>query len=351
MTTPREALDKHLGAAVTAAADFARLVAGYAMGATLRSEEGVARGRNAIAAWYAERAYFYQAIDLRVERLEARPGFAAVDWWGSLGDSAYGGREELELDENGLITEQRVVRIVRSDREFRHVRVEIEPPLLRLVIDRDEKRNAVNQTMLRAMTDALGEAGRDPDIRVIVLQGAGRDFCAGEDVRGFDFPDVATAERFLDGPLGFFTAVETVPKPLVVAVHGHALGFGSEVLLVADAVYAEPSSRFGFAEIDHGAVPSVLVTRGLDVTFRRRALRFALTGDRFGVADAVDGRLVHEVVDKADAAAEAAALEMAGWSPASSGLVKALLGRGAADGHDHAREFMPPVLVQVAPSI
>src|SRR5262249_42065073 len=146
-------------------------------------------------------------------------------------------------------------------------------------------------------------------------------------------------------------ALERLPKPVCVAVHGFAFGFGSEVLVVADSVHASPGTMLGFAEIDHGLVPSVLVTRGLDVALRRRALDFALTGRRISVEEALEARLVHEVVDDPRAAAEAAAREMAEWTPESVALVKGMLGSGAVDDHGRAREFMPPVLMQVAVSI
>jgi enoyl-CoA hydratase len=231
------------------------------------------------------------------------------------------------------------------------LRFELEPPLARIVIDRDGKRNAVSLPMLEAMRLFVDEIAGNDEVRALVLAGEGRGFCAGEDVRGFDFPDVETAERFLAGPLDLFVALERLPKPLVVAVHGFAFGFGSEVLLVADSVHAAPGTVLGFAEIDHGLVPSVLVTRGLDVAFRRRVLDLALTGRRIGVEEALGARIIHEIVDDPRAAAEAAALEMAEWSPESVALVKGMLGSGAVDDHARALEFMPPVLIQVSVAI
>lgn len=220
------------------------------------------------------------------------------------------------------------------------------------MIDRDAKRNALSLPMLEGMRRFVEEVvAPADDVRALLLAGEGRGFCAGEDVRGFEFPDIEAAERFLAGPLDLFAALEVLPKPVVVAVHGFAFGFGSEVLLVADAVFAGPGTTFGFAEIDHGLVPSVLMTRGLDVVFRRRALDLALTGRRFGVEEALEARLVHEVADDPRAAAEAAAREMAAWTPESVAVVKGLLGSGALDDHDRAREFMPPVLTQVSVSL
>jgi enoyl-CoA hydratase/carnithine racemase len=342
-------LRRHL--AQTGTTDAITLAADYAPDACLHAHDGDVHGREAIGAWFVERRDFFQALDLRLERLEARPGFASVDWWARAGSRAFAGRDEFEIDADGLIAEQRIVAVGKTDREFRNLRVEVEPPIMRIVLDREEKRNAVSLPMLTIMSEALAEAADDEGIRAVFLAGEGTGFCAGEDVGGFEFPDVATARQFLDGPLGFFTALEVLPKPVVAAVHGHAFGFGSEVLLACDLTVAHPDARFGFAEIDHGAVPSVLVTRGLDTTFRRRALYLALTGRRFGVDEAMPARLIHRVEDDYLAAAELAAREMATWSPAAVALVKGLLGADTREDHDRARDFMPSVLLQVEPSI
>lgn len=346
----REAFDEHITA--VAGGDTERIAAGYSDEARLVMPTGEAiEGRSAITSWFGERADFFGTLSLRPERIEIRPGFAALDWRGLIGEDPYEGRDEFDVDRLGLITEQRVVRVSRSKRPPLGLRVELEPPLARLILDRDDKRNAVSQPMLAAMTAFVHEVRDDSSLRALVLSGSGRAFCAGEDVGGFEFPDVGTCLRFLDGPFNFFTAVETMPKPLVVAVHGAALGFGSEVLLVADAVYADPGSTFGFAEIDHGAVPSVLVTRGLDVVLRRRAADLAVTGRRIDAAAAREMRLVHRLTDDPVGEAEAAALGMAEWAPDAVAVVKGVMGRGAGDDHDRAREFMPAVLMQVEPAL
>lgn len=343
----RAALDEHLAA--SRALDFERIGRGFAAEATLLANGEEVRGRSAIVEWFRVRKDFFSALTFRLERVEVLDACVAIDWWGTIGERAFCGRDEFDADSAGLITQQRVVSVVATDRPFANVRLEFEPPVARLVLDRDEKRNAVSQPMLKRMTAAIAEVGARADVRVLVLTSEGRDFCAGEDVGGFEFPDSDTARRFLDGPLDFFTAVEELAKPVIAAVSGYALGFGSEVLLVVDSVYAAADSVFGFAEIDHGAVPSVLVTRGIDCAFARRAAFLAMSGRRFGVDHAVEARLVHRVVDEPRAAAEAAALRLAERAPAAVALIKTLLGAHAAEDHDRARDFMPPVLRQVVP--
>jgi len=342
-------LQAHL--AQTAVVDAGVLATEYAPTAVLSTHDGDVRGNEAIGAWFAKRREFFLSLALRLERLEAGDGFAAVDWWAQSGPRLLEGRDEFDLDDEGLIVEQRIVRVGRTEREFRNVRIEVEPPLMRIVLDREDKRNAVSQPMLGIMTEALKEAAASDAIRAVVLWGEGSGFCAGEDVHGFDFPDVAAARSFLGGPLDFFSALEALAKPVVVAVHGHAFGFGSEVLLACDSCFATPHARFGFAEIDHGAVPSVLMTRGLDTVFRRRALHLALTGRRFTVEEALSARMIHSVVDDVRGAAESAAIDMASWSPPAVALIKGLLGAEATDDHNRARCFMPPVLLQVEPSL
>ncbi len=231
------------------------------------------------------------------------------------------------------------------------VRIERDGPLLHIVLDRDAKRNAVSQPMLATLTRAVVDAAADARVGAVVLRGEGRDFCAGEDVRGFDLGDLASASRFLEGPTRFFEQLEILEKPVCVAVHGHALGFGSEVLLTADVVVAHPGSTFGFAEIDHGAVPSVLMTRGVGSVRRRRAISWALTGRRFGALEALGAGLVHLVDPDPVAVATDWARRMATYEPAATAMVRSVLGIDAFEDHDLARDVMPAVLLQTRAAI
>lgn len=343
----RHALEQHVAASQDL--DLDRLVAGYAEHAELVTHDGeTVRGRGPVVAWFEERGDFIRTLDLRPERIEIRPGHATLGWWGSLpSGQRLEGRNEFTVDGDGLITRQVVAAYGRTDRDAADVRVEITPPLLEIVLARPHKRNAVSQPMLHHMTTALRECASDDGLRAVVLSGDDPDFCAGEDVGGFYFPDEDTARRFLHVPLTFFEALETLPHPVVVAVQGHALGFGSEVLLVADTVVAHPGATFGFAEIDHGAVPSVLVTRGLGVVGRRSVLDLALTGRRFSADAAWDVGLVHRIHAHPAAAARETARELATYSQGSVAVTKGLLGADARDDHVRARGFMPAVLTGV----
>jgi enoyl-CoA hydratase/carnithine racemase len=343
----REALDKHLAGVFNANPDQIR--EGYEKNAILRLPEGEICGKDAIGEWYGQSIDLCKTLNFRFERIEIKDLWASINWWADskTSDLCVEGHEEFTINPEGNIQEQLVLKTGPTERPYEGIRFELEPPLARLILDRDEKRNAVSQAMLKIMKQSVAEVADNPDIRALVISGIGKDFCAGEDVRGFDFPDATSVVRFLDGPLDFFNAIETMNKPVVIAVHGHALGFGSEILLVADAVFSSPDAVFGFAEIDHGAVPSVAVTRGLDVMFRRRVLDLALTGRLFDVNTAIEARLVNAISDNPIEAADQAAIQMSAWSPDSVSLIKSLLGHGAPDDHDRARNFMIPPLTQV----
>jgi enoyl-CoA hydratase/carnithine racemase len=343
----REALDKHLAGVFNANPD--QIKEGYDKDAILRLPDGEICGRDAIGEWYRQNIDLCKTLNFRFERIEIKDWWASIKWWADSKNSniLIEGHEEFFINSDGFIQEQLVPITNPTERSHGGIRFELEPPLARLILDRDAKRNAVSQAMLKIMKQSVAEVADNPNISALVISGIGKDFCAGEDVRGFDFPDAGSVGRFLDGPLDFFNALETMNKPVIVAVHGHALGFGSEILLVADGVFSSPDAVFGFAEIDHGAVPSVAVSRGLGMIFRRRVLDLALTGRRFDVKTAIEAHLVHAMADNPIEAADQAAIQMASWSPDSVSLIKSLLGHGSPEDHDRARDFMISPLTHV----
>lgn len=227
-----------------------------------------------------------------------------------------------------------------------HIRMAVSGPVAELVLARPRKRNAMTGDMLAAMTRAVADVGARDDVRALVIRGEGPDFCAGEDVGGLRVRTAAEARSYLDTPLDLMRALEALPKPVVVAVQGHALGFGAEVLLMADGVYVGPDAVIGCAEIDHGLAPPVLLTRGLGVLRRRHAVALALLGERLSAEDAVRVGLAHAVVPDPHAAAMAAAREWARWSPHGVAALKGWLAAGVDDDLDRAREFMPEIMVR-----
>jgi enoyl-CoA hydratase/carnithine racemase len=115
-----------------------------------------------------------------------------------------------------------------------------EPGIRLVTIDRPERRNALDRATYAGLTDALEAAGRDAEVRALVLTGAGGCFTAGNDLK--DFQDVETGG---DSPgLTFLKALRACPLPVVAAVEGHAVGIGTTLLLHCDLAYAGDGARF-----------------------------------------------------------------------------------------------------------
>ena len=143
-------------------------------------------------------------------------------------------------------------------------------------IDRPHRRNAADLAVDAALEDAV-----TAEAAAVVITGSGGDFSAGDDVAIFDFDGLDEAEQFLARVTRLFELVESVPRPVVAAVDGYALGFGFELALVSDLAIATPESVFGLPEITHGAAPPNALGRGIDVLGRGWVRHLAVSGRRW----------------------------------------------------------------------
>lgn len=173
--------------------------------------------------------------------------------------------------------------------------VEVAGGTMALTFNRPDKLNAIDARMAREFMDAITLAGSDPQVRVLLLQGAGRAFCAGRDVTA------APTDEDLVGVQAVAEALVALPKPVVAAVHGWTGGAGLEWMLDADIVVAAEGSRFRFPEAQLG----VFVTGGVTATLTAavgvaRAKALTLLGEEFGAAQAQAWGLVWQVVPDAD---------------------------------------------------
>jgi enoyl-CoA hydratase/carnithine racemase len=178
-------------------------------------------------------------------------------------------------------------------------------------LNRPHRLNAIVPELLEDMIGALHAAGLDPDVRCIVLTGAGRAFCSGDDLKDFGAQarDEATARAYIERIQDVTRAILLGDTPVVGAVRGWAVGGGLEWMINCDFAIAAESTRFFFPEIALG----VFVTGGVtDLLPRlvglRRARELILLGERFDAAQAHAWGLLHKVVAGTDLIAEALAL-------------------------------------------
>ena len=178
--------------------------------------------------------------------------------------------------------------MTRPDLQSGHVRATIDDHVLRVTLDRTDKRNALTRAMYADLGTAIAAAVDDPDIHVIVLDGEGPMFCAGNDIADFANADPASGDAGTDGPaLSFIRRMAECDKPIVVAVQGQATGIGTTLLLHADLVVAADDARFYTAFIDLGLVPEAGSSRLLPALVgRQNAARLLLAGDTLSAEEA-----------------------------------------------------------------
>ena len=180
----------------------------------------------------------------------------------------------------------------------------------RVVLARPERRNALDAGLIAALGETFWSLADEPasSLRVVVLAGEGRAFCAGGDIAWMRAAMALSPEENVEDALGLadtLAAIDACPVPVVVRAQGAALGGGAGLCAVADVVVSEAATRFGFPEVRLGLVgatiaPFVVRRIGEGAT---RAL-FA-TGERIDAAEARRIGLVHHVAD-GEAALDAA---------------------------------------------
>lgn len=179
--------------------------------------------------------------------------------------------------------------------------------LLRVAMNRPEKRNALDSGLCRELVAALREADADDSIGAVLLEGRGPVFCAGMDLDEAVQPG-AVENTAVHQEL--FTIGASLTKPLVAAVHGAALGGGVGVVANAHVVVAAQGTTFGLTEIRLGLWPMVIYHAVAAAVGGRRAFELSLTGRIFGTPEALQYGLIHQAAPAVEF--EDRALDIAG---------------------------------------
>lgn len=182
--------------------------------------------------------------------------------------------------------------------------------ILTVTLNRPEKRNAMTSTMLRALVDAFRSAATDADVRVVVVRGAGKSFCAGLDLAEMAQAKAASGTVGLTDIQDVFGAVESIPQPTIAAVQGEAIAGGCELSLHCDLRVAADDARFSMPLARLGlALPLPLVQRLVDAVGTAATKEIFFTGESVPAARALTLGMVNRVVPLAglaDAAEELA---------------------------------------------
>lgn len=218
-----------------------------------------------------------------------------------------------------------------------HIRVRTANQVLRVTLDRADKRNALTHAMYHDLNRCARHAADTDDIRALLIDAEGEMFCAGNDIGDFVEAKPRTGSEITSGPaLTFVKTLRALDKPIVVAVQGQATGIGTTLLLHADLVVAANSARFYTAFIDLALVPEAGSSLLLPALVgRQNAARLLLAGDTLDAAEAERMGLVAYRVADAELAdyATALAARLAAKPPTAMQLTKQLLRQGEAGRH------------------
>jgi methylglutaconyl-CoA hydratase len=201
--------------------------------------------------------------------------------------------------------------------------------VLTLTLNRPEKRNALNADLIDLLHQSLERADLDPEVRVILLKGAGKDFCAGADLDEL----LASAEKSLAENenaalrLGtLFRRIRELPKPVLAMVHGRALAGGAGLATACDLVIAGEGAQLGYPEVQRGFAPAMVMALLRRLVGEKVALDLVLTGRVLPAEEARSAGLISRVVPDAELErhAELLAAQLAATSATALSITKQL---------------------------
>jgi len=214
-----------------------------------------------------------------------------------------------------------------SEDSTKHVLVNSQDGIMRIQLNRPEKKNALTVAMYRTMADALTRADQDNNIRVVLLTGTENCFSAGNDL--VDFKNVSLGTEHLENP--FALAISQAKKPIVAAVSGVAIGIGTTMLLHCDLIFAGTKAVFHLPFVNLGLCPELGSSLLLPLLIgHQRAAEIFLLGQPFSAQTAHEIGIVNCVCpeEKLMATALEKARQIAAQPLGALCLTKALMKRG-----------------------
>ena len=183
----------------------------------------------------------------------------------------------------------------------------VEDSVARITLNRPEKRNALNDELIGALKDSIGAAAKTESIRVILIGGAGKDFCSGADLSAVQkISQASVTENQADARslMRLFSLMRHVSVPIVAAVRGKALAGGCGLASACDIVLASANAQFGYPEVKIGFVPAMVMAILRRNVSEKRAFELITRGAEIGAEQAKQFGLVNQVFTDEDFDAE-----------------------------------------------
>lgn len=190
---------------------------------------------------------------------------------------------------------------------MQHLLLEMDNGVARVALNRPEIHNAFNEELIAELTETFIRLESDDEVRLIVLSGVGKSFCAGADLSWMGkMKDYSIEENLQDSLMlaELFHVINATTRPVIGVVQGAAMGGGVGLVAVCDYVLAEAQAKFGLTEVRLGLVPAAISPFVIAKMGESNARATFLSGERFGAEDAKRMGLVHEVTDDLPARVE-----------------------------------------------
>lgn len=220
-----------------------------------------------------------------------------------------------------------------------------------ITLNRPEQHNAFNPEMVEALTEAFCRLGARRDLRMVILTGSGRSFCAGADLasmkaaaaQAYD-DNLKDAERIFD----LMAAVDSCPIPVIGRINGSAIGGGVGLVSCCDITVAVERAKFGFSETRLGLVPAVISPFITAKIGRSNARELFLTGERFDAWRAKEIELIQHVMDEAnfDEKIDERVQELLKSAPGAARAAKRLIATVAERSRDDLRSYTTQIIAK-----
>lgn len=181
---------------------------------------------------------------------------------------------------------------------YNKIRYQVEDGIARIILNRPEKKNALDAELVSEIKDAVRASARDEQARVVLISGAGSDFCSGADLSGLQRnTEVGVLDNMADARnmAELFVEMRRHPRPIVAAVRGRALAGGCGLATAADLILAAESAQFGYPEVNIGFVAAMVMAILRRSLSEKRAFELITMGEIISAQQAFDFGLVNRI--------------------------------------------------------
>ena len=214
--------------------------------------------------------------------------------------------------------------------EYKKIIYSVDGNIARITLNRPDKRNALDNEIVLEFKDALHSSSQNTDVRVVLVTGAGKDFCSGADLASLQRISAAGVEDSMASArvmAELFVEMRRSPRPIIAAVRGRALAGGCGLATACDIIVATQSAQFGYPEVNIGFIPAMVMAILRRSVSEKRAFELITRGEVISATAAAEIGMINRVFpdDQFDETVEQYVSQLAAKSASAVSLAKSLL--------------------------